>query len=126
VSAQYERELIGWLRGEGFYAVRVAGSHQLDILATHPERGTVIVEVKSTKNASRWYVNGTVNRQQYEDAYHLAQKGHRVLYGVRFKSGPREGRWQFYHVSPGHPAPSPMRREEGQSFWDAFDDKGNR
>ena len=121
LSSTYERELKALLEARGFYVVRAAGSHGLDLVATRPTRAhgaeTYIVEEKSTRK-STFYVGGAEARGQWAEATSLARAGHQVLYAVRFKSGHRSDRWQFFPVNGKQPRP--MRRGEGLLLDDVF------
>lgn len=121
VSSAYERELKSLLEARGFYVVRAAGSHGLDLVATRPSRArgpeTYIVEEKSTRK-SAFYVGGAEAKAQWAQASSLATAGHEVLYAIRFKGGSRRDRWQLFPVDG--PCPKPMRRGEGLLLDDVF------
>lgn len=97
----------GWVTGGS------PGGADVDLVAVHPERGGVIVEVKSVKHPDRFtFSQHARTRRQADELHALYLEGYPVKWVVHYKLGSRGDRYRVY--SGGVLGGTGVKRGEGR------------
>jgi len=88
-----EWELRDILEKRGYYVIRSAASHRIDLLAVGTGGSVVAIEVKST-GSTALSLTHTYEKEQYAGHLELTRRGVSVLYAVRWAAGS----WSIYPV----------------------------
>lgn len=86
-----EWELRKILEDRGYYVIRSAASHLIDLMAVGKGGTVLAIEVKSTSNAALSLTH-SYEKEQYAGHLALLARGVPVMYCVRW--GP--GRWDYF------------------------------